>query len=311
VNPLVIFYSWQSDLPAKEGKNFVGSALDDAVQRIAEDVSIELRPQLDQDTKGIPGSPNMSVEIFGKIDRCSVFVADVTLTFRRDASSRVSPNPNVLVELGYAVKGHGWPRVLQVMNRRYGGPEVLPFDLRGHRAITFDLGVGEEVESVRANLSRDLEQELRLILSSLPTDQLRDSPIELDLAYKKRSIKSERHEYRLVATAKNHGTRVIRDWEVEIRIPRSVLEPNLNYPIIDHASSNKEAVMRWTEKQHSGPIYPGDVKEVIGLDYYMDGNLFWTAEQTSLFEKPVQVTFFVNGEVAARVTKPFGDLQIF
>ena len=118
---VTVFYSWQSDLPAEVGKDLVARALGEATQRIAEDTKIVFRPQVDQDTEDVPGSPDVSAEILGKIDLCSVFVADVTLTYRRQSGpARSAPNPNVLIELGYAVKGHGWPRVLQVLNTAHG-----------------------------------------------------------------------------------------------------------------------------------------------------------------------------------------------
>ena len=28
--------------------------------------------------------------------------------------------------------------------------------------------------------------------------------------------------------------------------------------------------MCWTELEHTGPIYPDDTREVVGLDYFMD-----------------------------------------
>ena len=309
---VTVFYSWQSDTPSERGKDFVSAALYEATRRIAADVGVELRPEVDQDTAGIPGSPNMSVEIFSKIDHCAVFVADVSLTYRRDVGrARPAPNPNVLIELGYAVKGHGWPRVLQVINTAHGTPDELPFDLRGHRAVTFSLGEGDDPEDVGAALTDDLERELRLIFRSAGVEESPVSSIELDLSYKKRKITSERHQYRLSATARNQGTKIIEGWAVEIRFPRSVLEPASDYPIVEHASSRQEAVMRWTEKEHSGPIYPSDSTTVVGLDYYMDNDLYWGAENTGLFAQPVRVTFFVNGEVVATIARPFGDLQIF
>lgn len=52
---------------------------------------------------------------------------------------RLTSNPNVLVELGFAAARLGWDRILLVQNTHYGTPEDLPFDLRGRRVITYDL----------------------------------------------------------------------------------------------------------------------------------------------------------------------------
>jgi hypothetical protein len=50
-------------------------------------------------------------------------------------------NPNVLIELGYAAALLGWDRVVLVLNKHYGSPERLPFDLKFRRfPITYTLG---------------------------------------------------------------------------------------------------------------------------------------------------------------------------
>jgi hypothetical protein len=41
---------------------------------------------------------------------------------------RRTPNPNVLVELGYALKALGDERVIVVVNTAFGKEELLPFD---------------------------------------------------------------------------------------------------------------------------------------------------------------------------------------
>ena len=205
----------------ESGEGLVALALGEAAQRISEDTEIVFRPQVDQDTQGVPGSPDVSVEILRKIGLCYVFVADVTLTYPcQSGPARSSPNPNVLIELGYAVKCHGWPRVLQVLNAAYGKPEELPFDLRSHLALTFSHANGQDPEPVVAALTDDFERELRLILTAAGPAEDPKSPVELDLTYKKRSIDFDRHQYRLIATATNRGTQIVSGWAVEIRLPR-------------------------------------------------------------------------------------------
>ncbi len=53
---------------------------------------------------------------------------------------KAMPNPNVLLELGYAAAKLGWDRLVLVMNTNYGHPEELPFDLRNRRfPLTFKI----------------------------------------------------------------------------------------------------------------------------------------------------------------------------
>lgn len=154
----VIFYSWQSDLPASVTRNFILDALEKAAKAIGRDDTLDIEPQIDRDTAGVPGAPDIATTIFAKIDAADVVVLDVSLVSPPDAGER-SPNPNVLIELGYAVRSKGWSNIVMVMNRSYGPPEQLPFDLRSRRATTYELVAGadeserkEETVALRAVL---------------------------------------------------------------------------------------------------------------------------------------------------------------
>ena len=82
-NKRTVFYSWQSDSPADVNREFIETALTEALQRLKADAQLEsavrtLPLELDKDTQGVPGSPPITQTIFDKIDRCSTFVADLT-----------------------------------------------------------------------------------------------------------------------------------------------------------------------------------------------------------------------------------------
>lgn len=126
-----VFYSWQSDLPTATNRGFIEDALDRAVKRIHIDQTIEVEPVIDRDTAGVPGAPDIASVILAKIDRAQVFVADVSIIHQ--GTGRLGPNPNVLIELGYALKSLGWSRVIVVMNAAFGAVEALPFDIRTKR----------------------------------------------------------------------------------------------------------------------------------------------------------------------------------
>jgi hypothetical protein len=131
-----IFYSWQSDLPNSTNRGFIQTALDRALRNILKDESEAVEPALDRDTLGEQGSPEIAQSIFAKITLSDVFVCDVSIV-NANTLNRPTPNPNVLVELGYAVAQLGWQRVLLIQNTHFGGPESLPFDLRGRRIICY------------------------------------------------------------------------------------------------------------------------------------------------------------------------------
>ncbi|MHC4474589.1 MAG: hypothetical protein ACYTEL_03015 [Planctomycetota bacterium] len=165
-----VFYSWQSDSPNATNRGFIQKALENAAKAIRQDDSIRVEPVVDRDTAGVPGSPDIASTIFAKIDESDVFVPDVSI-INRGQSVRTTPNPNVLLELGYAFKALGSERIILVMNTAFGGPELLPFDLSKKRVVTYHMA--EEAENragERRALGSKLEEALRMILSKIESE---------------------------------------------------------------------------------------------------------------------------------------------
>jgi hypothetical protein len=126
---------------------------------------------VDRDTLGIAGSPPIVDEIFKKIDKAFAFVADVTFVgTRRDG--RPTPNPNVLLEYGWALKSRGYYTIIPVMNTAYGEPsdQTLPFNMKHLRwPITYCLPDGADeatTQKVRSELVGILKAALRTIAES-------------------------------------------------------------------------------------------------------------------------------------------------
>lgn len=162
-----IFYSWQSDLPNKTNRGFIGDALDKAIKSLRKDDSIKVEPAIDRDTQNVAGSPDIVKTIFEKIDEAQIFVCDVSI-INKYANSRLTPNPNVLIELGYAMRTLGEGNFIMVMNTAFGSPEQLPFDLRMRRVITYNMPVDNQDKSRERNkLAKSLERAIRSILQEL------------------------------------------------------------------------------------------------------------------------------------------------
>ena len=141
VNDWKVFYSWQSDLHNSINRGFIQDALERAAKAIRQDVSIKVEPVIDRDTAGVPGSPDIANTIFAKIDRSQVFACDVSIINVED-KARPTPNPNVLIELGYAFKTLTSERIMMIMNTAFGDPKLLPFDLSKKRVIRYHLEEG-------------------------------------------------------------------------------------------------------------------------------------------------------------------------
>ena len=174
-----IFYSWQSDLPNATNWGFIEKALEKAARSIRSDDSISVEPVIDRDTSGVPGSPDIAGTIFEKIDRCDVFVCDVSI-INDGLGTRPTPNPNVLVELGYALKTLGPGRVILVANTAFGKLELLPFDLRMRRVISYQMPEGATDRATERDLlAKALERALRSIIEKLEAERAEPAPITL------------------------------------------------------------------------------------------------------------------------------------
>lgn len=179
-----IFYSWHSDLPNNTNRGFIKNALEKIVESLEQDSSIENQLDVDEATRKEPGSPDIADSIFLKIDKCRIFICDISIINQEAVSQskkhqesiireqtgtikevRLTPNPNVLIELGYAMKSLGTERIVMIMNEAFGTVEQLPFDIRQKRVLCYDLPTESDKKSeVRKRFSRTLEHALRLIL---------------------------------------------------------------------------------------------------------------------------------------------------
>jgi len=160
-----IFYAWQATLPNSVNRGFIYRALTDACVVVASDLSIDERPQVDHDTRGVPGAPDIAKVIRSKIDISEAFVADVSIVHPGDDPA---PNANVLYETGYAEKSLECDRILLVMNVEYGVPERLPFDIRSRRVITYRAASGADNAAERKRLQRVFEASVRALLLQSP-----------------------------------------------------------------------------------------------------------------------------------------------
>ena len=162
-----IFYSWQSDLPGNTTRYFIRDCIDDAIAFAGESEAIEA--VRDEATKDTTGSPNIVTTLFSKIDECDLFVADVTLCLTGDAVKdgvkKHSPNPNVLLELGYAVKNLGWERVICLCNTDYGTD--YPFDIAQNRRTSYGLK-GKDKKTVRRDIAKVIFSNIQELQGKIP-----------------------------------------------------------------------------------------------------------------------------------------------
>jgi hypothetical protein len=177
-----VFWSWQSDTLGKIGRHFVRNVLEEAIKDLKEQAEIEAAQRdgfsglhLDQDRKGVPGSPDLARLILEKIDQSAVVVADVTPIgavqgSRRGKRQKKLINSNVAIEVGYALRAHSDRALLMVLNEHYGDRADLPFDLQSKAGpIAFNLppeADKEQIAKAAGKLRGQLKEALGLCLSN-------------------------------------------------------------------------------------------------------------------------------------------------
>ena len=173
--PHTIFYSWQSDTPTRTGRNFIEDALKRAIELLLRD-DVAVKPafraegiEIDRDTLNVPGTPPIVETIFNKIDEAAIFLGDLTFVATR-IDGRPSPNPNVLIEYGWALKSLGHSRIITAMNTCHGEPEdsKLPFNMKHlRRPISYylpDNATAGETGVERERLALEFKGAIRAIL---------------------------------------------------------------------------------------------------------------------------------------------------
>ena len=166
---ITIFYSWQSDLPGNETRNIIQDGIKDAVRLLRDTVDIEA----DRDTKGEYGSPDIANTIFSKIDDCDIFVADVSAVCKYEVTdkdgnvkTKYMPNPNVMLELGYATHVVGWDNVICVLNEDYGAPEDMPFEIASRTLTPFSLKDGSSKVDAKRFIKSVIQETVEHILEN-------------------------------------------------------------------------------------------------------------------------------------------------
>ena len=170
----VVFYAWQSDSLDRLNRHLIRIALNLAAKNISDDPAVGVRVRIDADTEGVLGHVPVTDTILKKIAVCDSFVPDLTFVAVTKAGKLV-PNPNVMLEYGYALRAKSHSVMIPVMNTAYGPAEKLPFDM-GHlrHPLQYDLpatATNAVRRPVRKALTEEFERILRLMIVEAPVQQ--------------------------------------------------------------------------------------------------------------------------------------------
>lgn len=136
-----IFFSWQSD--TKDGsRKIIENALSNAKAELKENNGIFIN--IDHSTLGKSGMPSIDQTILRKIDNCDIFLCDLTPVAKYEKKegngitiTKQVPNPNVLLELGYAMSAVGVDYIIPVAHQGRWLPAEMPFDINHHSVYCF------------------------------------------------------------------------------------------------------------------------------------------------------------------------------
>jgi hypothetical protein len=163
-----IFYSWQSDLPNNKNRGLIETALNKAKDNILSGNQNVTEIEIISDSRGENGTPDLVSSIFNKIDSCDIFIADISI-INANTNTRLSPNPNVLLELGYASHVVGWNKSICIFNSEYAKVEELPFDIRTRKPITFNTSAS--TTEAKKLLANNLAQSIDGIVNNILIDK--------------------------------------------------------------------------------------------------------------------------------------------
>jgi len=164
-----VFWAWQSDHPGEISRYVVREGLKQAIEHLRQAVDIDEPPEearrrdihLDHDTEGMTGMPSVGDSILAKIAASTAVVCDVTPVGTTplipgnegEKPGRPLMNPNVAIELGYAIGKLGDAAVIGVMNLAFGDTDTLPFDIKHKKwPVTYRLVEGSTKPEIEAQI---------------------------------------------------------------------------------------------------------------------------------------------------------------
>lgn len=258
-NPFTVFYAWQSDLPNSTNRGFIKDALAKAIRKANREISIDqpdrddsaqLPPsiQLDHDTQGVPGSPDLASTILQKIENADLFVADISFIGANANGEKKLPNPNVLIELGYALAVLGPERVIMLLNTATGTSEELPFDIRHKRHISYHAAEGGTSNSAEKQKLANILLSVIQTHFQITSDVAREVEMDVELFCEKQNIVPANNQwgFSFHISATNRTKATIVNYELVALIPKG---------LFSNGSRSFESPARNTDT-HLAFVYP-------------------------------------------------------
>ncbi len=158
---LTIFNSWQSD--TRCNSKGIRTALRDASNKLESQIA-GLHIKIDEATSNQVGALHIPNAILQNISNSDIFVVDLSTVGSTFNGTKKLQNPNVLIELGYAISQLGWDRIILLFNKEFGEFKDLPFDIEKRSCLDFKIiseddtnGIGQLRENLIARVRQIIE----------------------------------------------------------------------------------------------------------------------------------------------------------
>ena len=187
---LTIFYSWQSRTETKYNKNFIKDCIESACKKLEKGDRPNLKGITFLVQEGVtrePGSPPVADTILKRISDSDLFIADLSVTDSPDKIEsflykifrkrrQVHQANNVVEEHGYALSILGNAKIIGVLNRAYGSPNLNPdniyFDI-DHLRHPIEYTWNKKNEKERSSIKKQLVDDLVVAISDCALEALK------------------------------------------------------------------------------------------------------------------------------------------
>lgn len=161
---VTIFFSWQSDTAFN--RKAIRIALRESAN-VLEQEKHDLVFNLDEATSRQVGSLHIPNAILDNITNSDIFVGDLSVLGEATISKKKLSNPNVLIELGYAISQLGWNRIIILFNKQAGSFNDLPFDIEKRSCLDFNVLKDDDKNGI-GQLRTELITRIRDIVEANP-----------------------------------------------------------------------------------------------------------------------------------------------
>ena len=166
-NSFTVFYSWQMSTSKEENRSFIETSIKKASEKIKTKLNVDLL--IDKDSRNTTRKDSIDYTILQKIPNCDFFIGDIT-PVAKDNNGKPVPNPNVMLELGFAAKAIGWARCIFVWNTKYGDINQAPFDIRNRSIVQYNSDTDKDIDLY--SILHDKIERYEKILSEQKNDEI-------------------------------------------------------------------------------------------------------------------------------------------